>query len=288
MKVSVVCILRNEEKNIGELIESLRKQIYKPYEIIFINDDSTDNTEEIIKTYTKKDKRIKLLRVNNHNISKNRNFGISKSGGDFILTIDGGCSVTRDYLSNLVECYKNNQNHKFFGGVTKIPYSNSFEHCYSLLLERVPSPNYLPKGHAFFFKKKLWENVEGFNEDLRTAEDTEFISKAKKINQPPIICEKALVYWKPRKNFKEIYKQFYNYGEGDRKAFGINNLPFKSKVNLLITIIFPLSIFHAFFISFKLLWKTKKFSSIFIGFVMDLTKIYAYSLGLVLDIIHHN
>jgi len=288
MKISVVCTLRNEENNIESLIKDLINQIKKPNEIIFIDDDSRDKTWEILNKYARKYKEIRIFKVSNYNISKNRNFGISKSKGDFILTIDGGCSIRKDYLDSLIRCLKEKNNKEFFGAITKIPYTNNFEHCYSLLLERTPSLNSLPKGHAFFFKKKLWKDIKGFNENLETAEDTEFIIKAKRINQPPVICSNAIVYWKPRRNLREIFTQFYRYGKGDRKAFELKNLPIKSKINLLITIIFPLSILHALYTSLKMLLKTKKISSFCIGFIMDLTKIYAYSWGLILNNLKYN
>lgn len=288
MKISVVCTLRNEEDNIESLIKDLIDQIKKPNEIIFIDDDSKDKTWEILNKYARKYKEIRIFKVNNHNISKNRNFGISKSKGDFILTIDGGCSIRKDYLDSLIKCLKEKNDKEFFGAITKIPYTNNFEHCYSLLLERIPSFNYLPKGHAFFFKKNLWERLSGFNENLKTAEDTEFIAKAKAINKSPVICKNAIIYWKPRRNLREIFTQFYRYGKGDRKAFELKNLPIKSKINLLITIIFPLSILHALYTSLKMLLKTKKISSFCIGFIMDLTKIYAYSLGLISNLTYHN
>ena len=279
MKISVISTVKNEGDNIRRLLDSLLKQTEKPDEIIFVNDSSTDDTKDKILEYKKRMKGLKIIDVANSNISKNRNEGIKNSKGSWIASIDGGCYIKEDYIKNLILCFKKNPKKEFFGAITKIPYTNNFEHCYSLLLERIPSLNYLPKGHAFFFKKKLWKDIKGFNENLETAEDTEFIIKAKRINQTPVICSNAIVYWKPRRNLREIFTQFYRYGKGDRKAFELKNLPIKSKINLLITIIFPLSILHALYTSLKMLLKTKKISSFCIGFIMDLTKIYAYSCG---------
>lgn len=60
-KVSVLIPARNEEKNIGTCLNSILAQDYPNFEIIVLNDNSTDSTAEIIKFYAKKDKRIKLI-----------------------------------------------------------------------------------------------------------------------------------------------------------------------------------------------------------------------------------
>ncbi len=279
MRVSVVCSVRNEEKNIKKLIECLLNQDYKPLEIIFIDDDSEDKTPEIIKTYMKKNRIIKIFSTKNHNISKNRNFGILKSRGEFIMIIDGGCFIKKSYLSSLINCQRRHRDKEFLGGITKIPYSNDFERCYSLLLERPPLQSYLPKGHEFFFSKRLWEKIRGFNEDLETAEDTEFIARASRLNQAPYICPNAIVYWSPRKKLSEVRSQFYKYGQGDRKAFGFRELPRNSKMSIIALAFFPILLLHALGISIKFLLKTHKIKSFFIAFLLDLTKVSYYSMG---------
>ncbi len=59
--VSILIPARNEEKNIGLLIESILKQDYQNFELIVYNDESTDKTESILEDYTKQDQRIRLI-----------------------------------------------------------------------------------------------------------------------------------------------------------------------------------------------------------------------------------
>ncbi len=280
MKISVISTVKNEGKTITKLLKSLSNQSVHPYEFLFINDSSKDDTRIKILKYKKKLKNLKILDVETSSISRNRNIGIKNSKGDWIISIDGGCYVGKDYIKNLISCFKKNPDKNLFGAITRIPYKNTFEHCYSLLIERKLTKNYLPKGHALFFKKDIWKSVKGFNEKLKTAEDTDFVIRAKNRGYQLVMCSKAVVFWKPRRNLKEISSQFYRYGMGDRNAFGIKGLPLKSKLNLVITIIFPLSLFHALMISFKNSYKLKSVFSFGTIFLMDLTKIFSYSTGI--------
>jgi cellulose synthase/poly-beta-1,6-N-acetylglucosamine synthase-like glycosyltransferase len=65
------------------------------------------------------------------------------------------------------------------------------------------------------FRRKAWETVGGYPEWLDTAEDTLFDLKLKKAKMKFTLARNAIVYWKVRKNVKEIFKQFYNYAKGE-------------------------------------------------------------------------
>jgi glycosyltransferase involved in cell wall biosynthesis len=78
----------NAGKYIEESINSVRAQTFKEWELIVIDDGSTDNTSNIIKDYEKIDERIKYLYQTNSNQSVARNYGISRAKGDWIAFLD--------------------------------------------------------------------------------------------------------------------------------------------------------------------------------------------------------
>lgn len=84
--ISIVVPIYNVEKYLKRCIDSLVNQTYKNLEIILVNDGSTDNSEDIIKTYN--DSRIKYFKNENQGIGKTRNFGIEKATGKYIMFID--------------------------------------------------------------------------------------------------------------------------------------------------------------------------------------------------------
>ncbi len=90
----------NEEKHISEAINSVINQTFVDWELVIVNDASTDNTKKISQNYCKKNKRIKLI---NHNENKYRagalNTGIKNSKGKYITFLDGDDI----YMSNMLE-----------------------------------------------------------------------------------------------------------------------------------------------------------------------------------------
>lgn len=90
MKVSIITPMYNCEKFIDETIQSVVNQSYENWELILIDDCSSDKTVEIAENYIEKDKRIKLIKLkNNSGAAVARNTGISESTGRFIAFLDG-------------------------------------------------------------------------------------------------------------------------------------------------------------------------------------------------------
>ena len=90
MKVSVITPMYNCEKFISETIESVINQTYTNWEMIIIDDCSTDKSKEIAKQYIERDKRIRLIELKeNSGAAVARNKGIEVSSGRFIAFLDG-------------------------------------------------------------------------------------------------------------------------------------------------------------------------------------------------------
>lgn len=286
LKITLICPAHNEEFNLGPLINSIKNQTRKPDEVIFVEDSSTDETYNVLKNFQLNNKNVKVFRVKNKNISKNRNFAIKKSKGEIIVCVDAGCKLENNYLEKIISPF-NKREISFVGGISKIFPKNLFDKCFSLFVEKNKlSKTYLPKGHAMAFRKDLWKKVGGFPENLALgAEDTFFGKKAISIGFKPFIVHDAFVYWETRSNLMVIFKQFKSYGYWDAKAFNFFKLPLKSKLNLLISILFPLSILHSIYMGFKCFNHCKKIKSIYYGITIDLSKIYGYSFGWIKGII---
>jgi len=86
--VSVIMPAYNAELYISEAIKSIINQTFQNWELIIINDGSTDATEKIILDFERKDKRIKYLFQENGKQGKARNLGIQQSRGEYIAFLD--------------------------------------------------------------------------------------------------------------------------------------------------------------------------------------------------------
>ena len=102
-KVSVIIPAYNVEKYIKKCLESLLEQTYKNYEIIIVNDGSTDNTLNILKEYKKKYEFIELIDIKNHGQGYARNIALSKATGDYILFLDADDFIEKVTLQVAVE-----------------------------------------------------------------------------------------------------------------------------------------------------------------------------------------
>lgn len=87
--VSIITPMYNSEKYIGCTIESVLNQTYKDWEMLIIDDCSSDNSSIIAKSYAEKDSRIKYIRVEkNSGVSHTRNIGLKEARGKFIAFLD--------------------------------------------------------------------------------------------------------------------------------------------------------------------------------------------------------
>lgn len=108
--ISVVIPSYNSEKFISKCLTSILKQTFKNFEIIVINDFSSDNSLNIIKKFQEKDKRVKI--INNHkNIGahNSRMLGVKNAEGNYIAFIDSDDYVDKNYLLKLYNGTENNQ-----------------------------------------------------------------------------------------------------------------------------------------------------------------------------------
>ena len=99
MKFSIIVPVYNVEKYINRCLDSIVNQSYKKFEVIIINDGSTDSSEDIIKSYN--DSRIKYFKQENMGLSEARNNGVLKARGDYLLFVDSDDYLNIDLLKVL-------------------------------------------------------------------------------------------------------------------------------------------------------------------------------------------
>ncbi len=99
IKVSIIMPIYNSEKYVSKAIESVLAQKFDGFELILVNDGSTDNSGEICDKYAEKDERVKVIHKENGGICTARNMGIEIARGEYI----GFCDNDDVYLPGLIE-----------------------------------------------------------------------------------------------------------------------------------------------------------------------------------------
>lgn len=103
MMVSIIVPIYNGEKYLQQCIESILAQSMKDFELLLINDGSTDTSLDICMEYRLKDERIKVIDNENQGVSKARNIGIDMAKGDFIAFVDCDDILSPNYLLYLCQ-----------------------------------------------------------------------------------------------------------------------------------------------------------------------------------------
>lgn len=186
VKVSVVIPVYNSAIFLKDCLESLLKQTLSEIEIICINDGSTDNSLEILKSYAEKDERIKVVNKKNEGQSIARNIGINMACGEYLGFVDSDDWVDLDYfekLYNAAQKYNCDIACAGFKKITKnkikIGKSYAEEKIYSLTdakvkADKIPAHNYIWNK---IYKRTSWQK-EGFKfEPERFFEDMALVIK---------------------------------------------------------------------------------------------------------------
>ncbi len=100
-EISIIVPVYNVEKYIKKCIENILNQVYTDFELVIIDDESTDNSCLICDSYAQKDNRIKIYKKNHTGVADTRNYGINVAEGKYITFIDSDDYVSKDYLKIL-------------------------------------------------------------------------------------------------------------------------------------------------------------------------------------------
>lgn len=106
--ITIIVPVYNLDSYLYKCLESISNQSYKDWECIIINDKSTDNSEDIILNWCRKDSRfLYILNTTHLGVSKNRNIGIDHAKGEYVVFIDADDWIETDYLKDFITNLEN-------------------------------------------------------------------------------------------------------------------------------------------------------------------------------------
>lgn len=215
--VTVYVTMLNERDNIASLLDSLLNQTRMPDEIILVDGGSTDGTVDIVREYVKRGHPIKLVVSPGSNVAAGRNIGIGEATFEIVASVDAGCRLDRKWLENLVRSFSDDVD--VVAGVYLPDAKNTFEECVGDLLypdvEDLPEDWSSPSHRSVAFRKKVWETIGPIPAALYRSEDTWFNNEAKKAGFRFRTARDAVVYWRPRRNLRDVYKNAYSWAKSD-------------------------------------------------------------------------
>ncbi len=196
--ISIIIPTFNEEKYIGQTLDSATNQDYKEYEIIVVDNCSTDKTAEISGKYTKN------VHIIKSNVAQARNIGAKKANGEILLFLDADTIINKNFLKEVACKFEKNDIIGLYPCVKtdgklgdRIAYFLSFEMIRILSILGFP----LYPTMCVAYRKKEFEKAGGFEETYITGEDIILTRKIKEFGK--CVVEKDLiVYTSPRRSAK--------------------------------------------------------------------------------------
>ena len=184
--VSIVIPIYNVEIYLKKCINSILNQNFNDFEIILVNDGSTDSSLDICNEYLKKDTRINLVNKTNGGLSSARNAGLNVAKGKYISFIDPDDCINENYFNILINKAEMNDCDVIVSGYRTVPNNVDIIPSYKLnevlkgtdfilSSDNVHSKNELCFVWRYLYKLKLIkENKIKFNEKIFIGEDVTF------------------------------------------------------------------------------------------------------------------
>lgn len=223
--VSVIVCAKNEAENVKQFIPLLLEQNYPTFELVLIDDASSDETRDLFEEFEKQDSRVKLVKVdNNEAFWGNKKYaltlGIKAAKYEYLLFTDGDCYPnSKNWISEMTAQFTQQKTIVLgYGAYIKVKNSllNKIIRFETLLTAtqyfgwaKVGKP-YMAVGRNLAYKKEEFFNVRGFMDHMkvRSGDDDLFINQAA-TSKNTTICysEDSFTYSEAKKTFKEWFNQ---------------------------------------------------------------------------------
>lgn len=186
--ISLIIPVFNTEQHLLRCIDSILDQSFTDYELILVNDGSTDDSLTICKRYADKDLRVIVIDKPNGGASSARNAGIDRSKGDYICFVDADDYVSQDYLGDLYQdmCSENDIDLVMHGmiqvkedrkTVISFPRSEMFNLDEGSFFKGINLFKFCGPCCKLFKKDILSDNHIRFNESIIFSEDFDFLAR---------------------------------------------------------------------------------------------------------------
>lgn len=220
---SIIIPVYNRPQEVEDLLQSLIAQETKDFEVIIVEDGSTNRCDLVVDRYRDK-LAIQYFFKPNSGPGPSRNFGFSQARGRYFVVFDSDCIIPSGYFKAVEKSLSNNH-WDAWGGPDKAhenftPLQRAMGYTMSSILttggirggqKRVGW--FQPRSFNMGMTRELFEKTGGFKLS-RYAEDIEFSIRMKQAGFKIGLISEAFVYHKRRTNLKQFYQQVFNFGRG--------------------------------------------------------------------------
>jgi glycosyltransferase involved in cell wall biosynthesis len=216
MKISIVISAYNVEKYIKKTLSSLNDQTEKQFELIIVNDGSTDETYQVIQAilHSGFESEYKIITKDNGGVSSARNRGLLESTGDYVLFLDGDDYIAKNLVESVYASLKNQSTDVICWGYDIVneydmilekyfykykPIQRTIDGIEALKMSFVSRSMWIWTGSAAFRKDFLEDNHLNYSEGCSNGEDQEFMIKVLSRAAKVTFLNEALAFYVQRK-----------------------------------------------------------------------------------------
>lgn len=216
--VSLIVTERNEADSIREFLDSALAQSLSPDEIVIADGGSTDGTVEIIEEYVERGAPIRLVHAPG-NRSVGRNAATEAAANEIVACTDVGSRLDEHWLREITRPLRDDPDAMVVSGFFLPEPRTFFERVSATLMldpnDAIDVETWLPSSRSFAYRKAAWRTVGGYPEHTNFNEDTPFVLALREAGFRFEDGLRAIVYWRPRPDLREFYRQYYFYAVGD-------------------------------------------------------------------------
>lgn len=223
VRYSIIVPVYNRPLELDELLESLTHQTFSDFEVLVVEDGSSERSDRVVEKYADKF-HIQYFYKPNTGPGPSRNFGYSKARGEYFIVFDSDCIIPSQYLE-VVD--KSVLEHRWdaWGGPDQARTDFSLlQRAMGYTMASVLTTGgirgskrrlgwFQPRSFNMGISRKVFEVTGGFKFD-RYAEDIEFSIRMRNANFRVGLIPDAFVYHKRRTTFTQFYHQVFNFGRG--------------------------------------------------------------------------
>ncbi|UJP64170.1 glycosyltransferase family 2 protein [Mongoliitalea daihaiensis] len=184
---SIIIPCYNQSHFLEDVLNSILDQEYENFEVLIINDGSTDNTKEIATGYSKKDPHVKLFNQKNQGLSAARNTGLKNASGKFIVFLDADDWLERDFFetySNAITLFPEFDlyrcGYSYWSADRQKKYHTHLPTKDGLIYPNVVTQN-IGACHSILIRKSLADQLGEFDTTLKSCEDWDYWIRAGKV-----------------------------------------------------------------------------------------------------------
>jgi glycosyltransferase involved in cell wall biosynthesis len=213
MRFSVVVITRNCEGYMRDCLDSLVFQSRRPDEVLVVDANSTDSTQDIVREYAVKHDNIKLL-VHPGTRGVGRNYGVENSSGDYVAFMDADAIANALWVQELEKAFDEGAD-VVAGKEVRLGYSGFTSLKRVGMLHKGVDITYPSVNLAY--RRRVFEAIGGFDPWFKEAEEVDLNYRAVDAGHRLVYRPMAIVYHRARESFVGFFKQSFWYGFGRKE-----------------------------------------------------------------------